>query len=182
MLKTKDILDEKDKRLRLISKEVTFPMEKEDIDNIYKMIEYLTNSQIPEISERENLRPGMGMSAIQLGIPKRYITIVHEYEEGLFNEYIVVNPKIVSESQEKIYVDEGEGCLSVNRETYGIVPRNARITVEGQDLDGKPIKLRLREELSIVFQHEIDHLNGILFVDRIDKKNPFKGKDLYRGI
>ncbi len=182
MLKTKDILDEKDKRLRTISKEVTFPMDNKDIETIHKMIEYLTNSQILELSEKYNLRPGMGMSAIQLGIPKRYITIVHEYEEGKFNEYIVVNPRIVSESKEKIYVEEGEGCLSVNRETIGIVPRSARVTIEGQDLDGNPITIRAREELAIVFQHELDHLEGILFVDRIDKNNPFKGENIYRAL
>ena len=54
--------------------------------------------------------------------------------------------------------------------------------VEGFDIDGNPISIRAREELAIVFQHEIDHLNGILFIDRIDPKNPFKGKDTYRAI
>ena len=49
-------------------------------------------------------------------------------------------------------------------------------------MDGNPITIRAREELAIVFQHEIDHLNGILFVDRIDPKNPFKYKDTYRAI
>ena len=71
MLKTKDILDEKDKRLKNISKEVSFPLADEDKKLIESMIEYLTNSQIPELAEKYNLRPGMGMSAIQLGIPKR---------------------------------------------------------------------------------------------------------------
>lgn len=182
MLKTKDILDEKDKRLRTISKEVTFPLDEKDKETINLMLEYLRNSQIPELAEKYNLRPGMGMSAIQLGINKRYLTIVHEVEEGIFNEYVIINPKITSESKEKIYVDEGEGCLSINRETFGIVLRNARVTVEGYDIDGRKITIRAREELSIVFQHEIDHLNGILFIDRIDKKDPFKGKDMYRGI
>ena len=81
-----------------------------------------------------------------------------------------------------IYVEEGEGCLSVNRPVEGIVPRTARISVEFYDIDGKLQKKRFREELSIVFQHELDHLNGILFVDRIDKKNPFKNADKYRAI
>ncbi len=182
MLRTQDIIDEKDKILRQVSKEVTFPMDEEDKENIRLMVEYLTNSQIEELAGKYGLRPGMGMSAVQIGVLKRYITIVHEYEEGKFNTYVVVNPKIVSESKEKIYVEDGEGCLSVNRETFGIVPRNARVTVEGFDVDGNPIKIRAREELAIVFQHELDHLNGILFVDRIDPKNPYKGKDIYRAI
>lgn len=181
MLKMKDILDEKDKRLRMVSKEVTFPMSKEDLKNIDLMIEYLTNSQIEELSEKYDLRPGMGMAAIQIGVPKRYLTIVEEVEDG-FDTYVVVNPKIVSTSMEKIYVDQGEGCLSVNREVDGIVPRYARVTVEGYDTEGNKIKIRAREELAIAFQHEIDHLNGILFTDHIDPKDPMKGSDKYRAI
>jgi len=181
MLRTKDIIDERDKRLRQVSKEVTFPLSKEDLENIDLMEEYLVNSQIEEKAEKYDLRPGMGMAAIQIGIPKRYIVIVHEVDEG-FDSYIVINPKIVSNSTEMIYVEDGEGCLSVNRETEGIVPRYARVTVEGYDIDGNKIKIRAREELAIAFQHEIDHLNGILFVDKIDPKNPYKDMDKYRPL
>lgn len=187
MLKTCDILDEKDKRLRQISKEVVFPLTKEDKKNIKIMEEYLVNSQIEELAEKYDLRPGMGMSAVQIGVLKRYLVIVEDVtkeddEEQKFDTYIVINPKIVSNSTEKIYVEDGEGCLSINRETIGIVPRYARCTIEGYDMDGNKIKIRAREELSIAFQHEIDHLNGILFIDHIDPKNPFKGKDDYRAI
>ena len=178
----KDILDEKDKILRTVSAEVEFPLSENDKKTINDIIEMLTNSQIPELAEKYNLRPGMGLAAIQLGIPKRYFVVVHEYDEGLFDNYVIINPKIVSTSQEMIYVGEGEGCLSVNRETCGIVPRHARITLEGYDEEGNKIRVRGREELAIAFQHEMDHLNGILFVDKIDKKNPFKNKDLYREI
>ena len=181
MLKTKDILDEKDKRLRKISKEVTFPMDKKDLENIELMEEYLYNSQIEELAEKYDLRPGMGMAAIQIGVDKRYIVIVHEVEDG-FDSYVVVNPKMVSHSEEMIYVESGEGCLSVNRECEGIVPRYARCTIEGYDTDGKKIKIRAREELAIAFQHEIDHLNGILFIDKIDPKNPYKNMERYRAI
>ena len=182
MLKTKDILDEKEKILRTVSKEATFPLDKKDKDTINTMIEYLTNSQIEELSEKYDLRPGMGMSAIQLGIPKRYFVVVHEVDEGKFDTYILINPRIISNSMEKIYVEEGEGCLSVNRPVAGIVPRYARVTMEAYDMEGRKINVRAREELAICFQHELDHLNGILFVDHIDKKNPFKDKDLYRAI
>ena len=162
MLKMKDILDE-------------------DLKNIDLMEEYLVNSQIEERAEKYDLRPGMGMAAIQIGVPKRYLVIVQEVDEG-FDSYIMINPKIVSNSTEMIYVEDGEGCLSVNRETQGIVPRFARVTVEGYDMDGNKIKVRAREELAIAFQHEIDHLNGILFVDKIDPKNPFKNSENYRPI
>ena len=182
MFKKLNILDEKNKILRTVSKEVVFPLSEEDLKTIDDMIEYLTNSQIEELAEKYDLRPGMGMAAVQLGIPKRYLTIVHEVDEGEFDNYVIINPKIVSSSSEKIYVEDGEGCLSINRETVGIVPRYARVTVEGYDTKGNKISIRAREELAIAFQHEIDHLNGILFIDHIDKKNPFKDKDKYRAI
>ena len=70
MLKTKDILDEKNKLLRTISEEVKFPLTDKDKETIQLMVEYLTNSQIDELATKYNLRPGMGMAAIQLGIKK----------------------------------------------------------------------------------------------------------------
>ena len=182
MLKMKDILDESDKRLRVVSKEVKFPLTKKDKETIEEMIEYLHNSQIEELAEQYNLRPGMGLAAIQLGIAKRYFVVVNEYDEGEFETYVLINPKIISNSLEQIYVDMGEGCLSVNRPFDGIVPRYARVTVEGYDVDGKKIQVRAREELAIAFQHEIDHLNGIIFIDHIDPKNPFKDKENMRAI
>ena len=182
MLKTKEILDEKDKRLRIKSEDCSFPLDKNDLKTIDLMVEYLTNSQIDSLAEKYDLRPGMGMAAIQLGIPKRYLTIVHEIDEEEFDTYVICNPKIVSYSSEIIYVEMGEGCLSINRDVEGIVPRYARVTVEGYDPKGNKIRIRAREELAIAFQHEIDHLNGILFTDHIDPKDPFKNKDLYRAI
>ena len=182
MLRMKDIIDEKDKRLRTISKDVEFPLSKKDKETIDLMIEFLRNSQIPELSEKYDLRPGMGLSAIQLGIAKRFFVVVDEVEEGQFETYVLINPKIISNSMEKIYVELGEGCLSINREVEGIVPRYARVTMEAYDMEGRKIHVRAREELAICFQHELDHLNGILFIDHIDPKNPFKDKDLYRAI
>ena len=187
MLKTKDILDEKDKRLRQVSKEVTFPLTQKDRNAIDRMIKYLHDSQIEELSEKYSLRPGMGLSAIQLGINKRYFVVVYELsdpedEEKEFETYILINPKMISNSMEQIYVTDGEGCLSVNRPVEGIVPRYARVTFEAYDLDGNKIHIRAREDLAICFQHELDHLNGILFTDHIDPKNPFKDKELMRGI
>ena len=182
MLKTKDIIDEKDKRLRLVSKEVEFPLKKEDKELIDTMLEYLRNSQIDELAEKYDLRPGMGLSAIQLGVAKRYFVVVHEYEEGKVDNYVIINPKIISNYVEKIYVTDGEGCLSVNRPVPGIIPRYARVTIEGYDMEGRKIHVRAREDLAICFQHEMDHLNGIIFVDHIDPKNPFKGKDEMRAI
>ncbi len=176
------ILDEKDKRLRMVSKEVTFPITKEDKKNIQDMLEYLKMSQIDELREKYDLRAGMGLSYIQIGIPKRIFVVVDETEEQKFENYVIINPKITSMSEELIFVGEGEGCLSINRETKGIVPRNARITVEAYDMEGNPFTIRVREDLSVAFQHEIDHLNGILFIDKIDPKNPYKNANKMREI
>ena len=177
------ILDEKHKILHEISKEVTFPVSESDRKLAEDTIKYLKMSQDEKIAEKYNLRAGMGMAFVQMGLKKRIFVIANELDEkGKFEEYIIINPKIISESEELIYVGEGEGCLSVNREVEGIVPRHARITIEYYDYEGNKKKMRAREDLAVAFQHEIDHLNGILFVDKIDKKDPFKNQDSMRAI
>ena len=173
MFKKLNILDEKRPELRKISEDITFPLSEEYKDIIKQIIKHLTYSQIERYEKKYDLRPGMGLAFPQLGINKRIIVIVHEYEEGKFNEYVYINPVIVSESEEMIAAEAGEGCLSVNREVEGHVPRHARVTIEGYDINGEPQRIRAREELAIAFQHEIDHLNGIMFYDRIDPKHKF---------
>ena len=182
MFKKLKILDESDKRLRTISKDVTFPLSDEEKQIVKDAMENLRFSQIEKYAKKYNLRAGWGLSAIQIGIPKRWFIIVEEQDDGSFKEYFFANPKIISNSTEKIYVEQGEGCLSVNREVIGIIPRYARVTIESYDINGNKFNLRLREDLSICVQHEMDHLQGILFIDRIDKKNPFKDADKYRSI
>ncbi len=182
MIRNKDILDEKDKRLRQKSTDVKFPLEDKYKKFINDAIEMLTLSQIEEEAEKYNLRPGTGLSAVQVGLTKRIFVIVYEYEDGKFDNYVFINPKIISNSQEMIYVEGGEGCLSVNREVEGIVPRYARLKVEYYDEKGNKHEMRLREDLSVIFQHEYDHLEGILFPDRIDKRNPYKNQNNMRAI
>lgn len=182
MLPKLKILDEKNKMLRTKSKEVTFPLSDSDKKKIYDALKYLEMSQIEEYSNKYHLRPGMGLSFIQIGIPKRIFVICNEIDDGEFEKYVIINPKIVSHSEELIYVEEGEGCLSVNRPVDGIVPRFARCKVEAYDENGDLYTYRVREDLSIAFQHEMDHLDGILFIDKIDPKNPYKGKNQMRAI
>ena len=177
-----NILDEKNKLLHQKSKEVTFPMDKKDIDMLNDMLTYLEMSQIDKYSEKYNLRPGMGLAFVQVGVPKRAFVICNENDEGSFDKYIIINPEIISMSEEMIYVGEGEGCLSVNRDVEGIVPRHARITIKAQNEDGEEYTMRVREDLAVAFQHEIDHLNGILFTDHINPKCPFKDADKMREI
>lgn len=182
MFKKLKILDEKNKTLRKVSKEVSFPISNEEKEIIKNAMDNLRYSQIEKYAKKYNLRAGWGLSAIQIGIEKRWFVIVEEQDDNSFKEYFFANPKIISASEEKIYVEQGEGCLSVNRDVEGIVIRNARVTIEAYDINGNKFKKRLREDMAICVQHEIDHLNGILFIDRIDKKNPFKDKDKYRSI
>lgn len=177
-----NILDEKNKTLRVISKPVAFPLTKEDKQLITDIKIFLKASQIEETQAKYNLRAGMGLAFIQLGLPKRIFVIVYEEDDGSFTNYVIINPKVISQSEELVFVGEGEGCLSVNRPTIGIVPRNARVTIETYDQDGNKSVMRLREELAIALQHEIDHLNGILFIDHIDPKNPFKDREKMREI
>lgn len=176
------ILDESNKILRKISKEVTFPLDDETKKLINDSLDYLEMSQKEEYIEKYNLRAGMGLSFVQIGILKRIFVISEELENGNFKRYILINPKIISHSEELIYVGEGEGCLSVNRPVDGIVPRYARMNVEAYDIDGNKFTIRVREDISIAFQHELDHLDGILFVDKIDKNNPYKNQEYMREI
>ena len=183
MLKQNDILDEKSSKiLRTISKDVEFPMSEDDIFLINNMVQYLRLSQDEDYALKHNIRAGMGLAAVQLGVPKRFFVISYKNDDGTFEEYKVVNPKIVSHSEELIYVEEGEGCLSVNRYVEGIVPRYARVTVEYQDEFGNQKSVRVREEIAVAFQHEIDHLDGIMFTDKIDPKDKFKNKNMMRAI
>ena len=171
------ILDEKDKRLHQKSEPVTFPLDPDLKQKIYDALDYLEMSQVEEIAEKYDLRAGMGLSFCQIGIMKRIFVVSEDYGDGTFGRYVVINPEILSHSEELIYVGEGEGCLSVNRPVDGIVPRYARMRVKAYDENGDEYEIRVREDISIAFQHEMDHLDGILFVDKIDPKNPFKNKD-----
>lgn len=182
MLPKLKILDEKNKMLRLVSKEVTFPLSEKDKKTIKDALTYLEMSQIDEYTQKYNMRPGMGLAFIQLGIPKRIFVICDEVEKGKFEKYVIINPKLISHSEEMIYVEEGEGCLSVNRPIEGIVPRYARAKIEAYDENGNIFTYRVREDLAVAFQHEMDHLDGILFIDKIDSKHPYKNKDRMRAI
>ncbi|MEW9677476.1 peptide deformylase [Lentibacillus sp. L22] len=173
MLTMKDIVREGHPALRKVSEEVDLPASEQEHKILEEMLEFLKNSQDEKVCTKYDLRPGVGLAAPQLGINKRMIALHFEDNKGKWYTYGLYNPKIVSHSVEKAYLTIGEGCLSVDRNVEGYVPRYARITLKATDLNGKEIKLRLRDYAAIVFQHEIDHLNGIMFYDHINKENPF---------
>ena len=101
---------------------------------------------------------GIGLSGNQVGL--EYRVFIAKPEKKM---YAVFNPEIIKESKEKS--DMEEGCLSVPL-SYGEVTRVEKITVKGQDINGKEVKYKLNGLLARVFQHEIDHLNGTLFIDK----------------
>ena len=96
-------------------------------------------------------------------------------ESNHYTTYVLANPRIVASSVKQSYLEGGEGCLSVPKAHEGYVYRHYKVTVSAVDgLTGNPILIKERGFGAIVLQHEIDHLDGILFYDRIDKNDPFK--------
>ncbi|WP_445595410.1 peptide deformylase [Amedibacillus dolichus] len=137
------------------------------------MLQYVRDSQDNELAEQNGLRPAVGIAAIQLGIPKKMLAVVVPDEEGNSQEFALANARIVSESVQLSYLKNGEGCLSVEKEHQGLVPRHARITVKAYDLlQDKEITIKASDYLAIVLQHEIDHFSGTLFYDRINQNDP----------
>lgn len=173
MITMKDIVREGHPSLTKVAAEVELPLSDDDKQLLKDMLTFLKNSQDDEIAEKYKLRAGVGLAAPQLGIEKQMFTVYYVDEKDTVHEYALVNPKIVSHSVEKAYLATGEGCLSVDREVEGYVPRYARITVKAFDMENNPIKIRLKGYLAIVFQHEIDHLNGVMFYDHINQEDPY---------
>jgi len=173
MITMENIVREGHPSLERVAKEVELPITDEEKQLLKDMITFLKNSQDEETAKKYNLRAGVGLAAPQLGIEKRMIAVHFEDQDGKLYSYGLVNPKIISHSVENSYLAGGEGCLSVDRPVEGYVPRHARATVKATDMDGNEVKLRLKGYPAIVFQHEIDHLNGIMFYDHINKENPF---------
>lgn len=168
MITMKDIVREGDPILRQVATEVDLPASEEDKQILQSLLEYVINSQDPEIAEKYQLRSGIGLAAPQIGVSKRMIAVHITDENDKLISCGLFNPKIISHSVEMTHLENGEGCLSVDRQIDGIVPRYARVTVTGTTLEGEQIKWRLRGLPAIVFQHEIDHLDGIMFYDRIE--------------
>lgn len=174
MLTMDDIIRDGHPVLRQVATEVPLPASEEDKKIANQLIEFVQNSQNPEIAAKYGLRPGIGLAAPQINVSKRMIAVhVTDEQEKLYS-YALMNPKIISHSVEKSFLAAGEGCLSVDEPYPGYVPRYARITVKGFTSDNNEVKIRLKGLPAIVFQHEIDHLNGIMFYDHINKTNPMK--------
>jgi peptide deformylase len=114
--------------------------------------------------------PGVGLAAPQVAVSQRVIVVrlpddevsKEEYGDDAGVLYVVVNPEIVRASKDM--VDGVEACLSIPG-YYGTVTRHEAVTVRGYDRDGKKMRIKAKGWLARVFQHEIDHLDGVLFID-----------------
>ena len=186
LIDMRDIIREGHPTLRKEAEEVTFPLSDQDIILGEKMMQFLHHSQDPVMAEKMGLRGGVGLAAPQLDISRRIIAVLlpnPEDEEGnppaeaYDMQVVMYNPKIVSHSVQDAALADGEGCLSVDREVPGYVVRHSRVTVEYFDKDGEKHRIKLKGYKSIVVQHEIDHINGVMFYDRINEKDPFKITD-----
>jgi len=149
----RDILILPDKRLRLISKPVA------KIDSAVKKL-------IEDMFETMYDAPGIGLAAIQVGEPQRVVTIDLAKKDEPKEPQVFINPEIVTSSDDKRTHEEG--CLSIP-EYYEEVERPGAVTVKYLDRDGKKRELAATGLLATCLQHEIDHLNGVLFIDHISK-------------
>lgn len=169
-----DIIREGDPILRTVTEPVSVPPSEEDKEEMAAMMLFLKNSQDPELSKKYKLRAGVGVSANQIGLNKRMFAALLTDDKGVDREIALFNPKIISHSTTMVYIPESEGCLSVDRPIQGFVPRYEKVQIKAWNEKGEEIKVRYKGFNAIVMQHEIDHLNGIMFYDRINKDNPFK--------
>jgi peptide deformylase len=123
---------------------------------------------IDDMVETMHAANGIGLAAIQIGVPERVITVqLPEDEENPEGGrlYVVVNPALARQSRE---MEEGiEGCLSIPG-WVGEVTRHHAVTVKGLDPRGRPVRIKAQGLLARVFQHEIDHCDGVLFIDHIE--------------
>lgn len=180
MLTMENIVREGHPVLREVAQPLSFPLSEEELTLAKEMMIFLENSQDPEIAEKYGLRAGVGLAAPQVAVAKKIIAVLipGEYEDDPPElKAVMINPKIVSHSVEGICLKDGEGCLSVDRAVPGYVVRHSRITVAYQDIAGNKFKKRFKGYQAIVIQHEIDHLNGIMFYDHINKENPLDVSD-----
>lgn len=174
MILMDDIIRDGHPTLRERSEEVIFPLSENDKRLATDLHEYVVNSQDDVLIEQYGLRPGIGLAAPQVNQLKRMFALHIESEDDKRLSLVAINPKIVSHSVEQTYLSTGEGCLSVDEEMEGYVVRYARITIKAFDTEGKEFKKRLKGLQAIAFQHELDHLNGIMFYDHINLEEPYE--------
>jgi peptide deformylase len=149
----RDILIIPDKRLRMKSEPV-------------KALDKEIRALIEDMFETMYAAPGIGLAAIQIGVPKRVVTMDLAKKDEPAQPQVFINPEVVWSSDEKSTYEEG--CLSIP-EYYEEVTRPQKVRVKYLDRDGKPKEMEADGLLATCLQHEIDHTNGVLFIDHISK-------------
>jgi peptide deformylase len=149
----RDILIIPDKRLRLKSEPVA-------------AVDRSVRSLIEDMFETMYEAPGIGLAAIQIGVPKRVITMDLAKKDEPKAPQIFINPEVTWKSDETAVYEEG--CLSIP-EYYEEVERPNAVKVAFLDREGKRQEIEARGLLATCLQHEIDHINGVLFIDHISK-------------
>src|SRR5258708_1902177 len=149
----RDIIILPDKRLRLVSKAVVA------VDDEVRTL-------VADMFETMYEAPGIGLAAIQVGVPSRVVVMDLSKRETEAHPKVFINPEITWSSDEKSPYEEG--CLSIP-EIHEDVERPARVKVKYLDLDGKPHEEDAEGLFATCIQHEVDHLNGVLFIDHISK-------------
>jgi peptide deformylase len=150
----RDILIIPDKRLRAVSEPIK-KIDREIKDLVADMFDTMYDA------------PGIGLAAIQVGVPKRVVTMdLSKKEEEKQEARVFINPEILWRSDEKAIYEEG--CLSIP-EFYEEVERPAQVRVKYLDLNGREQEIEANGLLATCLQHEIDHLNGVLFIDHISR-------------
>jgi peptide deformylase len=147
------ILTLPDPRLRLVSK----PVGKVDAE-LRKLVD--------DMFETMYAAPGIGLAAVQVGVPKRVVTMDLAKKDEPKNPKVYINPELVWASEERSTYEEG--CLSIP-EYYEEVERPSQVKVRYIDLEGNEQEIEANGLLATCLQHEIDHLNGVLFIDHISK-------------
>ena len=132
------------------------------VTSIDKSIKQLMNDMLQIMYDA----PGIGLAAIQIGIPKRVVVMDLSKNEGKKNPMFFVNPEITWKSDSKSSYEEG--CLSIPNQ-FAKIERSEKCNVKYLDYDGNEKKIEASGLLSTCIQHEIDHLNGILFIDYLSK-------------
>ncbi len=179
MKKKYRIVKDNAKSLRGKSKEIILPIDNDTRTFALDLLEYLKSTTDENFCRQNHCREGVGLAAPQLGKNIRIIAINYDVDLDDDNkkhiQYLLANPKIITNSVKKCYLTGGEGCLSVDKEHAGYVHRYYKITVKAYDLlNDKETTIDATGFDAIVLQHEIDHLDGILFYDHIDQSDPFK--------
>jgi peptide deformylase len=149
----REIIKLPDKRLRLVSEPV-------------KRVDAGIRALVDDLFDTMYKAPGIGLAAIQIGVPKRVMVLDLSKKEDDHKPQVFVNPEITWTSEAK--TTREEGCLSIP-EYYEEVERPSQVKVKYLDLDGKAHEIEADGLMATCVQHEIDHINGVLFIDHISK-------------